>query len=55
MRAFRPEHGVVSVARVHDRRIVVDVENPARHIPEQLLEVALLPGLADTTGKQRGS
>lgn len=49
--AFGAEGRVVAVARVDDRRVAVDVEHPARHIGEQLLEVAFLPGLADAAGE----
>jgi cytochrome P450 len=52
---FRPQRGVVTVTRVDDRRVAVDVEHPARDVAEKLLEVALLPCLANPAGEERRS
>src|ERR1700728_1837522 len=46
------QRGVVAVAGVDDGGVVVDVEHPGGDVIEQLLEIAGLPSLADTTGKQ---
>src|SRR3954469_21913916 len=52
MRPLSAESGVVAVTGIPERTVAVDVEHPAGHIAEQLLEVAFLPRLADTAGKQ---
>ena len=55
MRALVAERGVVAVAGVDHRRVVVDVEHPARHVAEKFLEVAFLPRLSDAAREQQGS
>src|ERR1700716_4286644 len=52
MRPFHTERGVVAMSGVDDRRVAVDVEDPAGYAAEKLLEVAFLPCLANTAGKQ---
>src|SRR6202034_4760017 len=51
-RALGAQCGVVAVAGVDDGGVVVDVEHPGGDVIEQLVEIAGLPSLADTTGKQ---
>jgi hypothetical protein len=45
--------GVVAVTRIDNRRVAVDVEDAVSDIAEKLLEITLLPGLADPAGEQR--
>jgi hypothetical protein len=52
VRTLGADRGVVAVARVHHRRIVIHVEDAAADIGEQLGEVAGLPRLADSAGEQ---
>jgi Putative antitoxin len=49
---FGAERRVVAVAGVDHRRVRVDVEHPAGHIAQQLLEIARLPRLADSARKE---
>lgn len=53
MRALGPERRIVAVSWIDNGRIGVDVEHPAAHVAEQLFEVAVFPGLADTAGEYR--
>ncbi len=53
MRALGPERRIVAVSWIDNGRIGVDVEHPAAHVAEQLFEVAVFPGLADTAGEHR--
>lgn len=46
MRTLRAQSGVVTVAGVYDRRVVVHVKDACFHIGQQLGEIALLPRLA---------
>lgn len=51
--AFRAEGGVVAVARVEPRVVRQVVEDARRHVLDQGVEVARVPGLADAAGEQR--
>src|SRR4029078_5454878 len=49
---FGAQSRVVAVPWIDDGRIVVDVEHPAGHVAQQLLEIFFFPGFADTPGEQ---
>lgn len=53
MWAFGAQRGVVAVARIHHRRVRIDVEHPGDDIVEQLFEGARFPGLADPAWEYR--
>ena len=53
MRALGAQRRVIAMARVHDGGIWIDVEHFRRHLAEETLEVAGLPGFADAARKYR--
>ena len=52
MRPLLTEGGVVAVAGIDDGVVAVDIEQPTRHIAEEFLERAGLPGLTHPAGEQ---
>ena len=55
MRPLGAHRRVVTVARVNDGVVAVDVEHPADDVTEELLETAWFPSLSDAAGEQEVS
>jgi hypothetical protein len=55
VRTLHTQRGVVTVTRMDDGRVRIDIEHPGGHVAEQPFEITRVPGLADAAGKQAGS